>query len=59
MNEWLLLALFLVIGVGMLVAGITYMQREKDDPESVKIYTAVSAIGALLTIAAVAWRVLG
>ena len=56
MKEWLLFALFLTVGLGMLIAGIFYMRTEKDDPESVKIYLIVSIIGVALTVGAVLSR---
>ncbi|MEY8356076.1 hypothetical protein AALB39_22330 [Lachnospiraceae bacterium 54-53] len=52
MKEWLLLILFIIVGLGMLGAGIIYMHKEKNDSESVKIYRVVSVIGAVLTAAA-------
>ena len=58
MKEWLLFTLYLIVGLGMLVAGIIYMRKEKNDPESVKIYGAASIIGAVLTIGAVAFKFL-
>lgn len=58
MKEWLLFGLFLIVGLGMLISGIIYMVKEKDDLESVKIYRVVSIIGAVLTIGAAAYRVL-
>lgn len=58
MKEWLLFALFLIVGVGMFIAGIIYMRKEKDDAESVKIYRMVSMIGAMLTIGTIVHRVL-
>lgn len=58
MKEWLLFGLFLFVGLGMLIAGIVYWCKEKNDPESVKIYRVVSIIGAVVTIGAVAYRVL-
>ena len=39
----------LVIGVLVLVAGIYYLVQERNDPESKKIYTALSAAGAVIT----------
>jgi len=36
----------LVIGILILGAGVYYLVKEKQDPESKKIYTIVSAIGA-------------
>ena len=38
----------LVIGVLVLGAGIYYLTQEKHDPESKKIYTALSAAGAAI-----------
>ena len=35
----------LIIGILILGAGIYYLAKEKDDPESKKIYTIVSAVG--------------
>lgn len=53
MKEWLLFGLFLAVGLGMLVEGIFYMRNEKNDPESVKIYKIIAAIGAVLSVAAI------
>lgn len=36
----------LVIGILILGAGVYYLAKEKQDPESKKIYTVVSAVGA-------------
>ena len=36
----------LVIGILVLGAGVYYLIKEKQDPESQKIYTIVSVIGA-------------
>jgi len=58
MTKWFLFALFLIVGLGMLVVGIVYMRREKQDAESVRIYRAAAIIGALLTIGAILWQVL-
>ncbi len=58
MKEWLLAGLFLIVGLGMLIAGIVYTRRERDDPESVKIYRVVCIIGMALTVAAAAYRIL-
>ncbi|MEM5767654.1 MAG: hypothetical protein AAGU32_05115 [Bacillota bacterium] len=52
MNAWILFVLFLFVGLGMLIAGILYERKEKDDPESVKIYRAIAIIGAVLSIGA-------
>ena len=40
----------LIIGVLVLGAGVYYRTKEKDDPESRKIYTAVSLIGGVVAI---------
>ncbi len=53
MKEWLLFGLFLAVGLGMLVEGIFYMRNKKNDPESVKIYKIIAAIGAVLSVAAI------
>ena len=39
----------LIIGVLVLGAGIYYLVKEKNDPESRKIYTITSIVGALIT----------
>lgn len=53
MSGWFLFALFLIVGAGMLIAGIFYLCKEKSDPDSVKIYRVISIVGAVLAIAAV------
>lgn len=58
MKEWLLFALFLLVGLGMLIAGIVYMRKEKGDPESVKIYRVVSILGAVFAAGSVLYRFL-
>ena len=40
----------LVIGVLVLGAGIYYLSKEKEDPESRKIYTVVSIVGAVIAV---------
>ena len=40
----------LVIGLLVLGAGIYYLAKEKNDPESKKIYTVVSVIGGAVEI---------
>ena len=42
----------IVIGLLVLGAGIYYLVKEKNDPESKKIYSIVSAVGAVVTIVA-------
>lgn len=51
MKDWLLFALFLIVGAGMLAAGIFYLKKEKEDPDSVKIYRVVSILGGVLVAA--------
>jgi len=58
MKEWLLFALFLIVGVGMLIAGVVYMRKEKDDPDSVRIYRAVAAIGGIIAVVSVICKTL-
>ena len=36
----------LIIGILILGAGVYYLVKEKQDPESKKIYTIVSVVGA-------------
>ena len=38
----------LIIGILVLAAGIYYAGKEKDDPESKKIYTIIGIIGAVI-----------
>ena len=40
-----------IIGAMILVAGLYYLVKEKNDPESRKIYSIVSVIGGLIFIA--------
>lgn len=40
----------LIIGILVLGMGLYYRAKEKGDPESKKIYTAVSVIGAALAL---------
>ena len=41
----------LIIGILVLGAGIYYLVKEKQDPESKKIYTIVSVIGGIIAVA--------
>ena len=41
----------LIIGVLVLGAGVYYLIKEKHDPESRKIYSVISAIGAVIAAA--------
>ena len=40
----------LIIGALILGAGIYYLVKEKADPESKKIYTIISIIGAFIVV---------
>lgn len=40
----------ILIGISVIIGGIYYLVKEKDDTESKKIYSAVTAIGALILI---------
>lgn len=43
----------LIIGILVLGAGIYYLVKEKHDSESKRIYSIISIIGAVITIACV------
>mgnify|MGYP007056874902 CR=1 FL=1 len=47
----------ILIGLLVLGTGIYYLHQEK--PESRKIYTIVSVVGALLAVGAAVWLILG
>lgn len=49
-EESMIKVIGLIIGVLVLGAGIYYLKSEGKDPESRKIYTAVTAAGAVLTL---------
>ena len=51
--------IFLVIGVIILAGGLYYLNQDKDDAESRKIYGIVSAVGAVITIVGVVMLVTG
>ncbi|MDQ7092583.1 hypothetical protein REC12_03155 [Desulfosporosinus sp. PR] len=53
MKEWLIFILFMLVGLGMLISGIVYMYKEKNDPESLKIYRVASSLGAVLIVVSV------
>ncbi len=44
---------FLVIGLMILGAGLYYLIKEKNDPESRKIYGIMSIVGALIVVGAI------
>ena len=48
----------LVIGLLVLGAGVYYLAKEKHDPESKKIYTIVSLVGAVVALGSLLWLVL-
>ena len=41
----------LVIGLAILIAGIFYLVKEKNDKESVKIYSIISTVGGVIFVA--------
>lgn len=48
----------MVIGVMLLVAGLYYLSKEKDDPESRKIYMIVSIVGLVVFAVALLMTIL-
>ena len=52
MTELLVPVLGIIIGLLVLAAGIYFLVEEKADPESKKIYTIVTVIGAVIIVAA-------
>ncbi len=42
-----------IIGLMILVAGISFLVKEKDDPQSKQVYTITAVIGAVVTAVAV------
>lgn len=47
----------ILIGIAILIAGIYYLIKEKEDAESKKIYTVISVIGAVLVVVMVIWLI--
>lgn len=43
----------LIIGILILCAGMFYLVKEKSDPESKKIYSVISGIGAIISVVCV------
>lgn len=43
----------LIIGILILCAGIYYLAKEKNDSESKKIYSVISAAGAIISVVCV------
>ena len=52
MMKLLVPVLGIIIGLLVLAAGIYFLVKEKADPESKKIYTIVTVIGAVIIVAA-------
>ena len=52
MMKLLVPVLGIIIGLLVLAAGIYFLVKEKADPESKKIYTIVTLIGAVIIVAA-------
>ena len=40
----------LIIGILVLCAGLFYLRKERNDPESKKIYTIISVIGGIIAL---------
>ncbi|APM40010.1 hypothetical protein [Clostridium kluyveri] len=53
MKAWILFGLFIIVGLGMFIAGIIYMKKEKNDVESVRIYRNISVIGVVVAVASI------
>ena len=48
----------MIIGILVLAAGLYYLAKEKADPESRKIYTVISVIGAIVFVVALLMTIL-
>ena len=48
----------MIIGILVLAAGLYYLVKEKADPESRKIYTVISLIGAIVFVVALVLTIL-
>jgi len=53
MGDYLIFALFLIVGAGMLGGGLYYKFKDKDDSG---LYNKISAVGAVLAIVAVVFK---
>lgn len=53
MSGIIFIVIALVIGVLILGAGVYYLVKEKNDPESRKIYTITIVVGAVIVIGTV------
>ena len=56
--NWTIFALFLVVGLGMMGAGLYYMSRETEDRDAAKRYRTMAVIGLGITLITVAWKFL-
>ena len=48
----------LIIGFLILCGGIYYLAKDKNDPESKKIYSVISAIGAIISVVCILMLIL-
>lgn len=53
MKAWILFGLFVIVGLGMLIAGIMYMKKEKNDIQSVSVYRNISVIGVVVLVVSI------
>lgn len=53
MSGIIFIVVALIIGALIFGAGVYYLVKEKNDPESRKIYTITTAIGAVIVIGVV------
>ncbi|TWH47734.1 hypothetical protein [Sporomusa sp. KB1] len=59
MKEWIIFSVFSIVGLGMLITGISNMIKEKHDAESVKIYRGFSIVGGIVLISSILYKVFG
>lgn len=57
MKDWIIFIFLLLVGACMFIAGIYYRNKDKKDPESVKIYSIVSVIGIIVAAGSVIFRI--
>lgn len=50
MSGTIFTVVILIIGALILGAGLYYLVREKNDPESKKIYSVITLVGAVMVI---------
>lgn len=53
MKSWILFALFVFVGVGMMYMGLANMYREKDAPQSRKVYGFTALVGLAVAVGSV------